>query len=110
MDKHEKILKEKLSRKLNPKFDEKFWDRAEREFPKLEQQGLLSWAQFSSLTATVLVIFSLSFFMNSELDEKEQLLISHNQELLEHYELLADMDDELFELNDKEWDVLLANI
>lgn len=105
--KDEKKLKEILTEKTPNKFEENFWS----EFDKSFKEDSVAWyARFELVGAAMAAGIALVVYFNSiNTQQIDTMTLASNIELIENYEMLDDLDEELLDLSDEEWEVVLAD-
>lgn len=109
-------LKKKTERKADRNFDQRFWAKFEGEFGESRSRGFFAvfWRRAGGLMVAgalaVAVVYGWGFRAARVIeDQAEQAQLLADQELIENLEVLGAMDaPELAELEDDEWDMLLA--
>lgn len=104
LDPNEKKLKELMTQKTSESFDKNFWN----EFEKIEKKSSSKLWSLKVLVPTMVVVLAIFVFNNQRQDESEMMQVAFNQELIENYEMLDELDEELIELDAENWEVLLA--
>lgn len=106
MNKDEKKLKDLLIQKVSPEFNNKFWKDFEQSVTPQTKRSIWFRAKFlfPSSVAVMLVIF----IQISSSNKHQQYEMIANTELLENYEMLMGLDEDLIKLSDEEWEIVLA--
>lgn len=103
LDPNEKKLKEMFSQEMPKEANERFWDRFDREFGGRNGWDI-RWAISSFAVACLVLIVVVNTQQPKPID---QFALIENQELLEDFEFMAEVDEEFLELTDEEWSLLL---
>ena len=107
MREDEKKLKELLKNEMSSKKAELFWDRFEREFDVQRTSPWKIWLPSGIVTAC-LMIFAFSSFQQ-EVTPQIHYGMFEEQEMLEELEFYAEIDEELIDLGEDEWEIILAD-
>jgi hypothetical protein len=104
-------IKNKVNHTPGDEFDQHFWQKFEQEFPK-EKTTFFLWNPVYAVAASIIIIagvFGYQQFDNQLSGNRIQYAaIMELEPMLENMEVLEEIDEELFELDDKEWDTLIA--
>lgn len=104
-------IQKKTKVEISKDFDDKFWDRFERENPK-PSKGFSLFSPMGLVTACLTVVVGIGAYtqaikyMEPSNVQIAEILIM--EDTLENLELLAEVDVEMMEYADEDWDVLLA--
>ena len=109
MKKDEKLLKKLLHEEVDQKFDKNFWEKMEKEtdyFDKKKSPYFIP-AMGIAMAACLAIVFVMN---NKEANtvNVQALAAYENRELLEEMDLLEDIDEKMMDLNDEDWETLLA--
>ena len=103
----EKKLKNLLKQEMSPKKTELFWERFEREFEVETASPWKIWIP-TGVVAACLMIFAFNN-VQQEINPQTNLAMFEDQEMLEELEFYADLDEELIDLEEDEWEIILAD-
>lgn len=110
MDRDELELQKKLKQNLSKDFDKNFWKRYNNEINE-EESSLGIWIPLSGFAATcVLVLVIMNTTNIHKITEQDMVAISIDKEMYENMDLLANIDDDMMNLSDKDWNELLEPI
>ena len=107
MDKFEQLLKDKLWQEVSSEFDQQLYLKFEDEFGREEQSLFDLTRGFVAASFILFIMFSSLDLMQEDVKNYQVGLIKMTT-MLEDYELLADIDEEILELTDNDWNELLG--
>lgn len=107
MKKDEKLLQEKLTKKVSAEFETKFWKEFE-SINERERSGLKAKHWFGMAIPALVVILAVMVYQNQTPVKEDEMQLAMNAEMLEELDMLESLDTELIELSDEDWEVLLA--
>lgn len=107
MKKDEKLLQQKLTKKVSPEFEKNFWKEFE-SISETEKQGLKAKHWFGMAIPAMVVILAVMIYQNQGPLKEDEIQLAMNAEMLEELDMLESLDADLIELSDEDWEVLLA--
>lgn len=111
----ENLLRTKLETKTEPSFDQDFMAKMNAEFEKDFAGEKTSWFEFgfniqtvAAFACLVLVVFTGMRMNKEDMPNGEMVKVAMMGDMLKDMDMLAEMDQDMMNLSDEEWDILLS--